>query len=193
MFQVLCIVQLYGLCQTINLRLLPLFMEALKYNNSNSPVWIHNVQSKKWLTGDVFYIVVLGILGSQEQNLICILIIDVLTIVRMCKTHFAQVNVMGCSSVKRCFYWTASRPAVCHLLPKKSGSPPNQSKQAPDGGFWTHNGVHSMNVYKGGILFHRVRACLWICAHQMCMVYSSGLTHQTICLVSVSSSDFKTM
>lgn len=84
---------------------------------------------------------------SREQNFKRLLMTFWLSM-SLTLLECVQVNVRRCSSTKRCFYWTASRPAVCHLQPERPGSPPDQSKQAPDGGIRMQKGVHSTNVCK---------------------------------------------
>lgn len=83
---------------------------------------------------------------------------------------------------------------LCAICSQKRAWLSSRSEQTGlDGGIGMQKAVHSTCV-KGGILFHTiVRACLWIRAHQMCVLYSPGLTRQTICLVSVRSFDFKTV
>lgn len=98
---------------------------------------------------------------------------------------------MAAAHLRRCFFFFFVQLLSCQLCvicgQEGPGSIPNQNKQTLDGATRAPQGVPGIDACKGSDsvshnsngLFMNPRA-----------VYSSGLTNQTIRLVSVSSSDF---
>lgn len=128
---------------------------------------------------------------SQNESSYAFSLWRSLTLVRLCKSASAQVNVMGCSSPEEVFFVELLHGQLCAVCSQQSpGSAPNLSKQALDGSTTTEQGIHSISAGKGGNSVSHNSEGLFM---NPCMAYSSGLTHQTIRLVSVSSSDFGTM
>lgn len=105
-----------------------------------------------------------------------------------------QVNVRGAAQ-RRCAFTELPHGQLCAICSQKKAWISSRSEQT--GPEWWHQDAERCPQHKcvkGGILFHTiVRICLWIRAHQMCMLCSPGLACQTICLVSVRSFDVKTV